>query len=116
MLSVLIGPVGKLVAGTAQPEAVNVRLTPGPVTVQVPSTPEREGMVRVAVVPFFTRVGLADMLAVATPQPTDTCGEQEAFAPVADDTFIVYVPGLGNVREAVAAVPSPVAPSEAVQM
>lgn len=89
MLSVVIAPVWKLVAGTEQPEAVNVLDTPGPVTVQVPSTPEREGMVRVVVLPLFTRVGLAEILAAATPQPTDTRGVQEADAPVAEDTFMV---------------------------
>lgn len=85
MLSEVIAPVVMVVLGTEQLEPEIVRDTPGPVMVQVPSTPEAD-TVSVDVPPVCTRVGDAEILGTATPHarfPTVTELEQDAVAPPA---------------------------------
>ncbi len=94
VLSEVMAPVGMVVLGTVQlvPEEI-VCETPGPVIVQVPSTPEAD-TVSVDVPPVCTRVGEAEMLGTATPHacfPTVTELVQDAVAPPAL-TDIAYVP------------------------
>ncbi len=74
-----------VVEGTPQDEAVSVWFTPGPVTVQVPSTPEAE-TVSTEVPPVVTRSGTAVMVGVAVPHgtaPTVTVFEQATVDPPA---------------------------------